>query len=293
MKKKHLLIACLLICLFTYTHFIKRTKGFSIEKILSKHTFSPRWDFGNPTPEQEELLDQIGAETFTLLGSGKECYAFVNESGTIVIKFFKQKHMRTQSILNHLPLPLYQKKLHQETISRRTHHRNRLFSSYQIAYERLHSQTGVLYLHLNKTTTLKRTICLINPSGKKHRIQLDDMEFLIQKRAYPILDTLASLMEQNQIDDAKAIIASILDLITTRKKLGIGDDDINCERNLGLFDEKAFQIDVGEFFPSFPTLPTRENYTSATEDLRLFLTSRYPKLTTYLKDEIDRRCNVL
>jgi hypothetical protein len=291
MKKKILIIACLFLCLFSYTHFIKRTKGFCIAKILSKHTFNPRWDFGAPSPEQEKLLDQIASEPFTLVGSGKECYAFVNESETLVVKFFKQKHMRTQLILNHLPLGEYQKKLHQETLARRTNHRNRLFSSYQIAYERLKAQTGVLYLHLNKTNNLKRTICLIEPSGKKHRLQLDNLEFLVQKRAYSILDTLTSLMKQNKIDAAKDIIVSILDLITTRKKLGIGDDDINCERNLGLFDGKAFQVDVGEFFSTLPSSPIQEDYTSATEDLRLFLTSHYPELASYLKKEIDKKCN--
>ena len=293
MKKKILLpillSTLLFLCGFIYIHFVKRTKGFSVKKILSHHTYSPRWDFGNPTPEQTKLLDQISSEPFTLLGSGKECYAFVNESGTIVVKFFKQKHMCTQSILNYIPLAQHLKMLHQETITRRTHHRNRIFSSYQIAYEHLPFQTGILYLHLNKTTNLKRPILIIEPSGKKHTLELDNMEFLVQRRALPIFDIINILIQQNKVEIAKAAITSILNLITVRQNLGIGDDDINCERNLGLIDHQAVQIDIGEFFLTLPSSPTQSDFTNATNGLRLFLESHYPSLATYLKSEIDQK----
>ncbi|NGX51628.1 MAG: hypothetical protein K1060chlam2_01501 [Chlamydiae bacterium] len=297
MRKKNLLpillSAFIFLSFFSYITFIKRIKGFSIKKILSHHPYNSRWDFGTPTQEQEELLDQIASDSFTLLGSGKECYAFVNEAGTIVIKFFKQKHMRTQSILNHIPLAPHLKLLHQETITRRSHHRNRLFSSYQIAYEHLPSQTGLLYLHLNKTKHLRRTIRLIEPSGREHLLELDKMEFLLQKRATSILDSLTSLMEKNRGDAVRATIASILDHIAIRRELGIGDDDINCERNLGLIDGAVVQIDVGEFFLSLPSTPSREEYSAATEDLRQFLEPRSSELAIFLKSEIERRSRVL
>jgi hypothetical protein len=297
MKKKILLPAILsafvFVCVFSYINFIKRTKGFSVKKILSEHSYSPRWDFGSPSDEQCALLDALASEPFTLIGSGKECYAFVNTSGTYVIKFFKQKHMRTQSALDYLPLAKHLKMLYQETVNRRQNHRNRLFTSYQIAYERLPFQTGVLYLHLNKTHHLKKTLHLLEPSGKKHTLDLDNMEFLVQKRAYSILETLSALMEDHQEERARACIHSILDLITERRALGIGDDDLNCTHNLGLIEEKAVQIDVGEFYLTLPTVPTRDDFTAATDDLRRYLELHYPQLATDLADAIERHSHVL
>ena len=288
--KKIILLTCFIFCLLIYAYFIEHTKGFCLEKIYSRHTFNPRWDFGTPTNEQEKLLNQIASDAFTLIGSGKECYAFANEQGTLIIKFFKQKLMCTQSILNYLPLSHYQKSLHQEMITRRIQHRKRLFSSCQIAHEHLRAQTGVLYLHLNKTNSLNRKICLIDPSsGKKHWLQLDDMEFVVQKRAYDTFSTLQSFIENDQIDHAKALIISILDLIHQKKILGIGDSDTNFVHNLGTINGEVCHIDVGHFFLTLSSLPTYEDYTTATRELLFFLYNRRPDLALYLQDEINRR----
>ena len=59
------------------------------------------------------------------------------------------------------------------------------FDSYKIAYENLKDETGLIYLHLNKTDFLKQKMIIIDKIGIYHEIDLDSMEFLIQKgRAY-------------------------------------------------------------------------------------------------------------
>lgn len=263
----------LFLCPLIYFTTIKRTKGFSYPKIHSHHPYDPRWDFGPPNQAQEKLLDQIAAQPFTLLGSGKECYAFVSEDGEIVVKFFKQKHMKTRYLINYLPLSKSLKAPHQEILNRHQARRNTLYQSYQIAYERLQEETGVLYLHLTKTTFLKRAIHLQTKKGKRLTLKLDDMEFMVQKRATPIFDEINAHPEQGE-----AIITSIIELIKSRKGKGIGDHDINCERNLGLYEGKAFQIDVGEFYPTVPTPVTQEELQEATLDLRFFLEKNHPHL---------------
>ncbi|MCB1106684.1 MAG: hypothetical protein KDK76_01140 [Chlamydiia bacterium] len=269
-----------------YISCIHRTKGFSCSKIQSRHGYDPRWDFGEPSEKQKIFLDKISKETFTLLGSGKECYAFVSEDGTIVIKFFKQKHMKTQYLLNSLPLSKQLKMIHRECVNRHRHLRERLFQSYQIAYERLQDHSGVLYLHLNKTNYLNQSIKLKTPKGQKFTLKLDNMEFLIQKRGYSIFDTIKASPEKGG-----EVIDAVLDYLTVRNKRGIGDDDINCERNLGLIDGKAMQIDLGElhFIPS--TSPRKEELIQATLDLKAFLETCQPALIPYLEHEIEKRCS--
>lgn len=264
-----------------YVTTIQRTKGFSFNKIHSHHCYDPKWDFGPPHPEQEKLLKQIGEQPFTLLGSGKECYAFVSEDGEIVVKFFKQKHMKTRYLLNYLPLTKSMRAFHNETIHRHKARRQSLYQSYQIAYEKLQDETGVIYLHLTKTKYLKKTIHLRSKQGKPLTLNLDDMEFMVQRRATPIFDEINAHPENGE-----RIITSIVDLIKARKEKGIGDNDINCERNLGIYQGKAFQIDVGEFYPMYPEPVTTKELHEATLDLRFFLERNHPQLITSLDKAI-------
>lgn len=293
MKKKLLfyLSTLLLIILFSwiYISFIKQTKGFCIKKILSSHKYSPRWDFGPPSPEQDILLERVSSETFSFLGSGRECYAFVSEDGELVIKFFKQNHMKPPSILIHLPLPRDVKLLCLEKLNRRTFYRHRLFSSYQLAYNYLRKETGLLFLHLNKSRQLKRKLHLKDLSGEIQILDMDETEFIIQKRAFSIFEYLQDLMKQNDIEASKAVITSILDLIEARGQLGIEDDDTNCERNLGLIEGQAIQIDLGNFHLALPYKPSRQIFEAATHDLQCVLDPPFPSLSLFLQNEIDRR----
>lgn len=267
----------LFLCTLTYLTCIKRTKGFCYTKIHSRYAYDHRWDFGPPSKNQEALLDRIAEQHFTLLGSGKDCYAFVSSDGKIVVKFFKQKHMRTQYVLNYLLLSM-----RTEALNKHKAKRNALYQSYQIAYERLPEETAVLYLHLTKTKYLKRTIVLKISDRKTLRLKLDDMEFLVQKRASSIFDELKAHPEKG-----KEIISSVVELITNRNKKGIGDNDINCERNLGIVEGKAVQIDVGEFYPSVTKIGIQKELKQATIDLYTFLQQNQPELIPYLESQVN------
>lgn len=283
--KKYLAYFSIGIFLFgaVYFTYIKRTKGFSYNKIHSHYTYDHRWDFGMPTEEQRSLIDQVTSKPLTFLGSGKECYAFVSEDGEYVIKFFKQKHMKTEYILNHLPLSQEMRMLQKEVVNRHLERRKKIYQSYQLAYERLQEETGVLYLHLTKTNYLKQSIHLITKSGEKFTLKLDNIEFLLQRRGTQVFDYLSAYPEKG-----KETINALLNLITIRNQKGIGDADINCEKNLGLLNGKGFQIDVGEFYPSLPCSPSKEELITATLDLKHYLEMHLPDLALYLDQEIEK-----
>ena len=279
-------IIVLVFFLMTTVYFtcFKRTKGFSYKKIHSLYGYEPRWDFGPPNAKQSALIDQISSQPFTLLGSGKECYAFVSADGEIVVKFFKQKHMRTHYLLNHLPLSKQIQMVRNETLNRHRNRRARLYQSYQLAHERLQDHSGVLYLHLTKTDYLKKPMTLISPQGKKLTLKLDHMEFLVQRRAYPIFDAL-----KESSDKAEGTIDAVLDYLVARNEKGIGDDDINCERNLGILEGKVVQVDVGELYPAVPRKAGKNELIEATLDLKDFLERHQVTLVPYLENAIESR----
>ena len=275
------LLSVLLLAPLVYFSAIKRTKGFCTKKILSHHSYNPKWDLGPLSQKEKELLARIGEEPFTLLGSGKECYAFVSEDGEIVVKFFKQNHMKEGYLRKYLPFPKTVRIRAQEMEQKHREKREALFQSYLIAYHTLKEETGVEYLHLTQTKGLNQTIRIKTKGGKTIKLNLDEMEFLVQKRATPIFDEIDRHPEKGE-----KIIASIIDLIKTRKSKGIGDFDINCERNLGLFGDQAMQIDIGEFYPIKPSPPTKEELFEATLDLRAFLENKHPELIPTLDEKI-------
>jgi len=295
--KKRLFISCaffsltLFACLFIYVNFIKRTKGFCLKKIVSYHEYHPKWDIGPLTAEQEKLLDQISSQSFYYLGSGKECYAFESEDGKLVLKFFKQKHMHTRSAFNVWPFTKipYLNTIQTQKIARRTHLRNQTFMSYLIGYTHFPDRTGLLYLHLNKTHNLKRKVTLYPPNGGKTTVDLDGMEFLVQKRAITVLNYLDQLLEENKIKECKQAIGSILDLFITRSKSGISDFDNNCKRNIGFMKGRASLIDVGEFRLIPPTYPSADEFYQATDDLKAYLSEKSPELEEFLDIQIQKR----
>ena len=296
MKKKTFLSCSyvalsLFLLLFIYVNFIKRTKGFCLKKILSYHDYDPNWDLGPPSDDQKQLLDQINSQPFYYLGSGKECYAFVSQDKELVIKFFKQKHLDTRSILKFWPFSIspHFKALYEKKYVHRSHLRHQTFMSYFIAYHHYSDRTGVLYLHLNKTKDLKRKIEIFSPKNELIILDLDSTEFLVQRRADYVFDYLEKLLNANQLKEAKQAIGSILDLIINTSKNGIFDDDTNCQKNIGFIGKRAYFIDVGEFRLMPARYPSPEEFYSATYDLMCWLKKRDPELLTFLEVQIQKR----
>ena len=109
-----------------------RPQGFTLKKILSKHPNDPKWDV--PLPKEGDDIQSYFMHPYTYLASGKHCYAFKSEDGQYVLKFFKQKHMQTQSLVDYLPLPAQRLFYPMERIKRRAQEREESFTSYKIAY---------------------------------------------------------------------------------------------------------------------------------------------------------------
>lgn len=295
--KKHSFITCsllaltLTICFFTYINCIKRTQGFSLKKILSHHDYHSKWDIGPPTQEHKNLLNQIEKQPFYYLRSGKKYYAFISEDKKFVIKFFKQKHMQTQSTLNTWPLNKvpYLSQIQAAKIARRKHFRNQTYMSYSIAYHFFAQETGILYLQLNQTKKLGRYITLYPPKGRKITLDLGSMEFLIQKKTDFVFDYLGKLLKDGKIKEAKQAICSILNLISARIKNGICSFTTHFEQDIGFIDGRAHLINIGDLYlsPSISdhsAIMYRETY-----PLKEWLDKQNCELSIFLEKQIQNR----
>lgn len=259
-----------------------QTDGFAMVKIQSKLTYSPTWDV--PCPDVAEVK-KILAQPFTYLGKGAQTYVFASQDGNYVIKLLRHDRMRAPFWTQLLPskwvtskIENKQKKLIKD------------FTSYKIAYEEFQEETGLIYLHLNKTSHLNQMLTLIDKIGIAHQLDLDKYEFLIQKRATLTYPALQTLIDQGETTKAKESISSLVSLLEKRFEKGIFDKDPDLNTNFGFIGEKAIQIDPGRYRKTFPESAIRnkkEAIRHISDHLHQWLQIRSALLDEYLMDCIE------
>ncbi|MBF5059459.1 hypothetical protein [Candidatus Neptunochlamydia vexilliferae] len=252
-----------------------RPQGFTLKKIVSRHPAEIRWDVLSSLSEEE--LATIFDQSYTYLGSGNHTYAFASRDGNYVIKFFKQKHMRTQSWVDYLPLPAKSLFYPIEKIKQRTEKREKSFTSYKIAYEKLREETGLLYLHLNQGTHLGHTLTLMDQWGNPLEVKVDEMEFLVQKRATLAFDHLKMLLQKGERKRAVEAISSLLEVVAKRSQKGIYDRDLQFFKNFGFLEDQAIEIDIGEFKEDQVPLPAAEELQILSYQIRDFVQAHAPE----------------
>lgn len=290
MKRRFLVKTAQLVGLGLAIYFLPKfcasqTDGFTTLKIASTLSFDPRW--GNEPPPQE--LKSWLEQPFTYIGSGGQCYAFASQDGRLVIKFFKHHLRRVPWITDHLPLPSRYALLRERQREKRNRKLLRDFNSYLLAFHYLKEESGLVYIHLNKSEQLKQKVILIDRLGIRHSIDLDQHEFVVQKRGELALPHLHKLLKSSEASEAKEAIDSILSLLVSRCQKGIYDEDPRIHCNLGFLSSKAFLIDVGRLrLDDSRKDPSvyKQDIRLITERLKQVLEKESPSLANYLEERL-------
>ena len=267
-----------------------KTDGFALYKICSSLCFNPDWETTPLSPQERDEVLPLFDQPFYYLAKGAQSYVFVSADGQTVIKFFRLYHLRPPLYLSllTLPLPLQPYKINKMLEKRQDLDKD--FQSYKIAFEKMREESGLLYLHLNKTSHLKKTLTFYNKIGVIHHVDLDQMEFLVQKRALLVYPAIDHLVKTQGIDSAKRAISSLVKLLMCRYEKGIFDKDPDLNTNFGFLGtslETAVQIDIGRF-QSQPLSVDRNEILRITDNFRQWLDRNYPELSGYLLSEINQ-----
>ena len=229
-------------------------------RIQSNLSYHPEWDV--PQTNENEIK-AILSQPYYYLGRGVQSFVFVAQDGKTVIKFFRHHRLRTDA------------KVAKD------------FGSYLLAYNRLREETGLLYLHLNKTNHLKQTLEIVDKLGIHHPIDLDKYEFIVQRKAtltYPAFD---EWITEGKTDEAKEALTSLVHLLKTRAERGIFDKDPDLNTNFGFIGTMAVQIDVGRY--RVKEIPfDRNELIRITDHLHQWLMERSPVLDEHLKAELSK-----
>lgn len=216
--------------------YLKKEETFSLAAISSHRSFDPRF-VPLSSPDEAEL-NQALEQPYVYLSSGGQSFVFASIDGRYVIKFFKQKHYEAPFYLDLLP-PFFQDYKRRKREKCRDKLRRDL-TSYVLAFDHFREESGLIYLHFNKTKDIKKQLLL-----EQQTIDLDRFDFVVQKRAVLAPDRLLSLMQQNHPEEAKKELLLLVELLAHRCKRGFHDRDPNILTNCGFIGETPILLDAG------------------------------------------------
>jgi hypothetical protein len=223
-------------------------------------------------------------QKFTYLTKGHQSYVFIGADGQTILKFYRfPSHMRRFSWLKHPFAYRFSKK--RQLIKAYNEEKLRLtFKSYQIAYEELQAETGLLFVHLAQTQDLRQTLHIQDRLGVSYFLESDSICFILQKKAELIFPTLEKLLIKGEKEAAKEVIAQIIHLIEKGSEKGIADTDAVLEKNYGWQEGKAVHIDVGRFVRKNVS---KEERAETIKPLGHFLQERDQELYLYYLSKIE------
>lgn len=248
------LLTLVVICFFTsklinfetkIDQLARPAKLFSVGSIQSTFAPNPLYDVKN-SPELDTFFYVVSQQQFNWLGRGAQALAFESQDGRYVLKLFQLARLRSADEA----LPFWKRWFSKDAEAKqkeRLEHREEIFSSSKQCFEELQDETGIVYVHLNRTDNKIKGIKLVDRFGQSHRIRGDDACFVVQKKAQYLIPTITQLMDAGQVDQAKARVSQLLDLLFVMAKKGFVDNDDALIRNnnIGFTKDRAVYIDTG------------------------------------------------
>jgi hypothetical protein len=274
-------IILILIGIARFCHF--QTEGFRISKIRN-NTFSEEETVYSV--EEKREAQALLKQPFTYLARGKQSFVFLSEDGQTVLKLLNNQYQKKMGLLNLVPKMGWQ----QEKLSYFHKKLEQTKASYLLAKGELKEETGVLFLHLNRSNDFHQKVKIIDKLGIAHEIDLDKTGFILQKKATLAYPALEGWINSKEIDSAKEALSSLLSLLKTRYQKKINDKDPLIRTNLGFIGTQAYFLDLGPFSKNFnDSTPVQQvEQRKILHSLRAWLEKKEPSLALFLDEEMKR-----
>lgn len=253
----------------------------------------PEWNIQPLTNVEKAKLEQTLGQKYYYIGKGAQSYAFGSEDKKYVLKFFKFKHLKPSIFVDLLPPVSPFKEYKAKQSQRKARKLEGVFAGYRLAYEMHREDSGLLFIHLNKTGHLKITVNVLDKIGRQHQIALDDFVFVLQYKAQTMRQVMHDLLENNNVALAKHRINQILDLYLSEYQKGIFDHDHGVMHNAGFVADRPIHLDVGKLKKD-ESMRNKENYL---KDIELVVRrmdkwlkenepKHYPELAAHIEEKM-------
>lgn len=265
------------------------TAGFTVSNISSELPYDERFETKFLNKEAKNEIDLALSQNFHYLGKGCQSYVFLSDDGNYVIKFFKYQRFTPQSWLNLFSFIPYVNDYRLGKIEQKKKKLEDIFTSWKLAFDELQAETGLVFVHLNKTKELNKDVVLFDKMGIRHVLAIDNYEFLIQRRAFMLTDALSDEMQSGHIDHAKGLLDNLFTTLLSEYNRGLGDNDHALMQNTGVLNGMPIHIDVGQFVKNETFKETHvqaQEIFNKTYKFRIWLKKKYPELAVYLDEKL-------
>lgn len=269
--------------------YYRITDGFTVGNISSNYAYDSRWDISALSEEDSKVIDSILSKPFTYLGKGCQSYVFLSQDGNYILKFFKYQRFRPQAWLDYLTFFPGIEEYRQNKIDKKQRKLEGIFNSWKIAYEDLRPETQLVYIHLNKSKNLNQTLTIYDKMGFEHRLEADNLEFLLQRKAKMLCHYINELMANGNVSEAQGLLSRIIHLILSEYQRGLADNDHALMQNTGVYKGNPIHIDVGQFVKREDIRDSkifRQELFNKTYKFRLWLKKNHPDLLKNFESEL-------
>ncbi|MEC7838849.1 MAG: hypothetical protein VX777_02280 [Chlamydiota bacterium] len=239
------------IALFTFISFriyYRTTDDFRIGNIMHDMPHQESWEIADLSTEENSLLEHIFNQKFTYIGKGAQSYAFASEDDKYVIKFFKFKHLKPSWFVDNLPSISPLKEFREIQQYKKKRKLLSVFNGYRLAYDVHKPESGLIYVHLNKSNNLKKQVTVKDKIGFTRSINLDDVNFVVQEKVLTSRKVIFDALGDGDVALAKMYIHKLFDLYLSEYSKGIYDHDHGVLHNTGFANGKPVHLDVGKLY---------------------------------------------
>lgn len=222
--------------------WVSYNSSFRLDKIEPKEFFDNHFEID--IFENKDLL-KILNQKYKFLGKGRQSFVFISDDKKYVLKFFRFHRYRPSVFCNLISsfniAKRYTKKIQDEKDDMYFETMN----SIKLVYEQLKDETATIYVHLNKTDHLNK-IKIEDKFKKEHLIDLNDLGFVVQKKALSFKKAL--LNAKNDNETLKNLLSSFFYNLESIYKKKLLNKDRHVLQNLGIIDgNRVVEIDIGRF----------------------------------------------
>lgn len=263
---------------------------FSLQFIQSNLPQRTDWE-ARLSEDHDRFFYVVSQQALRWVGKGSVAFVFSTSDNKYVVKFINLSQFK---ITGHHGL-LKKTFSGKQKKSRKEARMEDVFQSARLSFDELQEETGVEYVHLNRTKEKIHGLKLIDSYAQSQRVCGDDTCFIMQRQAKPMLKVLTDLMDKGETEVACKRVDQIFDLLIglARKGYVDGDERLISNNNIGFTDDRAIYIDTFHFFPAkHLDLMKRMQFECQQRLLPLerWLKLNYPELAAYY---VQKRNDVL
>lgn len=214
---------------------------------------------------------------YRYVGRGHQSFVFANEAG-VVLKLFNERRFT-------LPWPLNQ--LRPKWAQSRAKKRAATYTSYELAWEVLREETGLLGLHFGATEGLP-LVEVENPAHVSLRLDLNGVPFVLQRQGQPFYPEVERRIGALGEAGLRASIDQLVDFVNGCADRGVVDSDRDVEINFGIRGERSLLFDPGRLHrvALAQQEPRAALLRKATRRFRDWLAQHHPEGVPYLESVV-------